>query len=127
MVFELLVCGLLCKGHTYAANHPGTRAAFLCKKNYGVGHDLRRDIPNSLNWGPRNLVSLLLGCSIEGLISHRGTCQPPIALIIHVNAYFIHSSMYKQQIKVGIEIKNIFKIRLINCLLIDVSVIPYSQ
>ena len=121
------------KGHTYAANHPGTRAAFLCKlystakKNYGVGHDLRRDIPNSLNWGPRNLVSLLLGFSIEGLISHRGTCQPPIALIIHVNAYFIHSSMYKQLIKVGIEIKNIFKIRLINCLLIDVSVISYSQ
>ena len=41
-----------------------------------VGLKLHRDMPNSLIGVPRNLVSLLLEFSIEGLISNEGHADP---------------------------------------------------
>ena len=49
-----------------------TQTPFLRRNLYGVGQNLREDVPDKLKWGSRNPVSALLAFSCEGLIYDEG-------------------------------------------------------
>ena len=49
-----------------------TQTPFLHRNLYGVGQNLREDVPDKLKWGSRNPVSALLKFSCEGLIYDEG-------------------------------------------------------